>query len=330
MRRRDFIALAGSVSAAWPFAARAQQDAGMRRMAWLVNGSEGDPGWTDNWVAFKDTLAKLGWIEGRNLRIDLRFASGDINRMRAAAADMVGLAPHVIVTNSGVATQVMKAATQSIPIVFSQAGDAVANGLVKNIARPESNVTGFSVSEPTIFGKMLALLKEGAPHVNRVAVLFNPELLATGPSYLAAIDAAAPGLSVQTVTMPYRDAVDVVRAIDAFAAAPNGGLLSLPPPPTVAILTAILRLAEEHRLPAVFTSGVLAAAGGLIAYGASQADLHRRAATSVDRLLRGAKVSELPVQFPTKYDLVINLRTARTIGLTIPDTLLARADEVIK
>jgi putative ABC transport system substrate-binding protein len=251
--------------------------------------------------------------------------------MRAEAADMVSLAPHVIVTTSGVATQLMQAATQSIPIVFAAAGDAVANGLVKNIARPEGNVTGFSVSEPSVAGKWLGLLKEAAPHVDRAAVLINPELVATGPSYLSAIEAAAPSLSIRTITTPYRDAVDVVRAIDAFAAAPNGGLLSLPPAPTAPILAAILRLAQEHRLPAVFSAGrVLAAAGALIAYGADQADLYRRSAAVVDRLLRGAKVSELPVQFPTKYDLVINLKTAKAIGLTIPDALRLRADEVIE
>ena len=211
------------------------------------------------------------------------------------------------------------------------AGDPAATGLVRNIARPEANTTGFGVSEPSIAGKWLGFLKEAAPHISRVAVIFNPDIAQTASNYITSIEAAAPALSVQIITTPVHDAVDVVRAIDAFATAPNGGLVVLPPQSITAIFSAILRVATEHRLPAVYSGGrTVAAAGGLVAYGSNNADVARRAADYVDRLLRGAKVADLPIQFPTKYDLVINLRTARAIGLNIPATLRLRADEVIQ
>jgi putative tryptophan/tyrosine transport system substrate-binding protein len=328
MRRREFITLLGGAAAAWPVAARAQQAGGMRRIGWLIGADENDPGSQAQRAAFRESLAKLGWIEGRNLRIDLRSGAGIRDRIRAGAAELVSLAPDVIVTTTSSTTLAAQEQTRTIPIVFASGGDPVAAGLLRNIARPESNTTGFSLTEPSIGGKWLELLREGAPSASRIAVIFNPELVVGG--YFASIEAAAPALSLQAIKMPVRDAVDVARAIDAFAATPNGGLLVLPPPPNAAIFDAILRLATEHRLPAIYGSRRLANAGALIAYGADDVDLNRRAASYVDRLLRGAKVSDLPVQFPTKYDLVINLKTAKAIGLTIPEVFLLRADEVIE
>jgi putative ABC transport system substrate-binding protein len=226
----------------------------------------------------------------------------------------------------------MQKLTQTIPIIFAGGGDPTANGLVKNIARPESNVTGFPATEPSIAGKQLGLLKEAAPRVGRVAVIFNPDTgVAVFPGLIAAIEAAAPALSVEILRTPVRNAVDIVRAIDAFAAMPNGGLLILPPPPTAADLGVMVQLEAQYRLPAVYTGDrSMAGAGALISYGSDRVDVYRRAADYVDRILRGAKISELPVQFPTKYDLVINLKTAKAIGLAIPESLLLRADEVIE
>jgi ABC-type uncharacterized transport system substrate-binding protein len=326
MQRRSFLTLLSGAAAAWPLAARAQQPVGMRRIGWLYVGADNDRVAT----AFRDGLASHGWIEGGNLRVDLRFGGDDLNRTRAHAADLVSLGPDVIATSSGATTRMLQLATQSIPIVFAAAGDPVANGLVQNIARPEGNTTGFAVNEPSVAGKWLGLLKEAAPQASRVAVILNPALAVTGPSSIASIEAAALALSVQAIATPVRDAVDIVHAIDAFSAAPNGGLIVLPPPPVPAHLEAIHRLAVTHRLPSVYGGRDSVSAGGLISYGADTADLSRRAATYVDRLLRGAKVIDLPVQFPTKYELVINLRTAKAIGLTIPEAFLLRADEVIE
>jgi putative tryptophan/tyrosine transport system substrate-binding protein len=219
--------------------------------------------------------------------------------------------------------------TQTIPIVF-RGPDPVGAGLVRNIARPEGNITGFSVFEPSIAGKWLELLKEAAPRLARVAIIFNPELALTASRYLSPIEVAASALSVPVVNTPVRNAVDIVHAIDAFAAEPNGGLLVLPPPPGRSIRNTILQLAEHHKLPAIYPSQADAAAGGLLAYATDLVDVDQRAASYIDRLLRGAKISELPVQFPTRFELVINLRTAKAIGLTVPHNMLATADEVIQ
>jgi putative ABC transport system substrate-binding protein len=330
MRRRDVITLLGGAAAAWPRTVGAQQAGGMRRVGWLIGGAENDRWWQASVAALREVLAKLGWIEGRNLRIDLRFAADDPDRIRAFAAELVSLAPDVIVTSSGAAVSAVHQQTHTIPIVLTAGGDPVADGLVRNIARPEGNITGFSVREPSIAGKWLELLKEAAPHMTRVALLFNPALAPTNPSYISSIEAAAPALGVQTIKTPVRNAVEIVRAIDAFAAEPNGGLLVLPPAPTTAIRDTIFQLAAQHRLPAIYSSLATAAAGGLLAYATDLVDQHRRAASYVDRLLRGAKVSELPVQFPSKFELVINLKTAKAIGLTIPEAFLLRADELIE
>jgi putative ABC transport system substrate-binding protein len=328
MRRRDFITLFGG-AAAWPLAARAQQANGVRRVGWLDSGDGIDEASQANRAALPEALAKLGWIEGRNLKIEQRFSADNANRLRAAAVELVSLAPDAIVASGAAATRAVQLATQIIPIVFTGGGDAAANGLVKDIARPEGNTTGFSSTEPTAGSKWLELLKEAAPRLGRILIVFNSELARSGPNYVATIEPAARALAVQTVMAPFRDAVELVRSIDAFASKPNGGLMMLPPP-FIADRATILKLAVEHRLPAIYPQRALAIEGGLISYGADALDQNLRAASYVDRILRGAKMSELPVQFPTKYELVVNLRAAKAIGLTIPEALLLRADEVIE
>jgi putative ABC transport system substrate-binding protein len=327
LRRREFITLLGG-AAAWPLAAHAQSDR-VRRIGVLSGGADNDPGWQANRTVLLEELAKFGWIEGRNLRIEFRFGAQDVGRMRTHADELVRLAPDIIVTFSNAATRAAQQATQTIPIVMAAGGDTVVTGMARNLARPEGNVTGFSTPEASIAGKWLELLKEAAPHLSRVAVLYNPETGMMAPSYIAAIKVAAPALSVETVVIPVRDAFEIVRGVDTFAAAPNGGLVVLPAP-RAAILQPILRLTLQYGLPAIYQGLTAVAAGGLMSYGTDTADLVRRAASYVDRLLRGAKISELPVQFPTKFNLAINLKAAKAIDLDIPSTLIARADEVIE
>jgi len=233
LRRREFITLLGGAVMAWPLAVRAQQDGRVRRIGWLIGGAENDLGSQATRAALQEAMAKLGWIEGRNLRIDLRWAD-DPNRMDAHAKELVGLAPDVMVTGSGAATRAVQQQTQTVPIVFTAAGDPVANGLLRNIARPEGNITGFSVAEPSVAGKRLGLLKEAAPRLTRVAIIFNPELAATGPSYISSIEAAAPALGIQAIKTPVRNAVDIVRAIDRSRSNRTVAFLfcrPLPPPP---------------------------------------------------------------------------------------------------
>jgi putative ABC transport system substrate-binding protein len=267
---------------------------------------------------------------GRNLQLEIRYGAGNVSRMREGAAELINLAPEVIVTTQTAAAQAVLQQTTTIPIVFTAAGDPAVSGLVKNIARPEGNITGFATTEPSIAGKWLALLKEAAPSVTKVGVIYDPDAGLTAPGYESAIQSAAPALSVEIVTIPASDPVDAVHAIDAFAATTsNGGLLVL----TVtnsAVLTSTYRLAVLHRMPAIYQGRTFTEAGGLMSYGTDIPDLVRRSTIYVDRLLNGAKVSDLPVQFPTKYELVVNLKTAKAIELTIPEAFLLRADEVIE
>jgi putative tryptophan/tyrosine transport system substrate-binding protein len=275
---------------------------------------------------------RLGWTEGRNLRIDVRWGAGDPDRLQADAAELVSLAVEVIVADAGAATRAAQRITQTIPIVYMAGGDPVVTGLVHNIARPEGNVTGFSGVESSFAGKWLELLKEAAPHLTRVAILYHPELLSTGThsAYISVISAAGATLAVQPTETPIRDPIEIVRALDAYAAEPNGGLIILPT--TAAGNGEILfRAAQQHQLPAIYSGdGYSITDGALMSFGPDYADQNRHGAAYVDRLLRGAKVSELPVQFPTKYKLIINLNTAKALGLTVPLQLLARADEVIE
>jgi putative ABC transport system substrate-binding protein len=329
LRRRTFITLLAS-AATWPLAARAQQGERVRRIGVLTGGAENDPANQAAIAALRDGLAKLAWAEGRNLRIELRFGGGDADRFRAYAAELVSLAPEVIVTSGGAAARAMEQQTQTVPVIFTGAGSSIDAGLVKNLAHPEGNVTGIANLFSSIGGKWLELLKEAAPRVERVAVIYNPQLLLNDNGYISSIEEAARVLAVKAIKVPYSDAVDLVRAIDAFAAQPNGGLIVLPPAPTPANSGTTLRLAAQHRLPTIYPNRSQAAEGGLMAYGSNPVDRLRRAASFVDRILRGAKVSELPVEFPTKFELAINLKTAKAIGLTIPEAFLLRADELIE
>src|SRR6266700_3364299 len=332
MKRREFITLLGSAAAPsllWPLAARAQQDGRLRRIGIMTRGDEADGLIQAQQGALREGLAKLGWIEGRNVRFDLRLSADDPDRLRAHADELVGLAPDVMVAGSVPVPRALLQRTRTIPIVFTNVGDPVAGGLLKNIARPEGNATGITSLFQSIAGKWLDLLKEAAPRTARVALIFVPGIVVE--NYFSAIDAAADVLGVKAIQIPYRNAAELVRAIDAFAAGPNGGLVSVPPPPSSpGIRESINRLALKHRLPTIYASKYYAAEGAMMSYGADNVETNRTAATYVDRLLRGAKVSELPVQFPTRFELVINLKTAKAIGLAIPESLLLRADELIE
>jgi putative ABC transport system substrate-binding protein len=329
MRRREFITLLGGAAAMWPLAARAQQDGLMRRVGILDRGDEGDPAVQLRHGAMREGLAKLGWIEGRNVRFDSRFAIDSPDRLRAQADELVHLAPDAIAVNTLQATRTLLQRTRNIPVVFTNVGDPLAGGLLKNIARPEGNATGITSLYQSIAGKWLELLKEAAPRVARVALIFTPDIVAD--SYFPVFDEAAKVLALAASRTPYRNGAELERAIGAFAGEPNGGLVMVPPPPLRSNRELINRLAAKHRLPTVYAQKDYGPAeGGMMSYGSDAIEASRTAGSYVDRILRGAKISELPVQFPTKFELVINLKTAKAIGLDIPSTLLARADEIIQ
>jgi putative ABC transport system substrate-binding protein len=327
MKRRDFITLAGG-AVAWPLAARAQQGDRVRRIGVLPQLVEADS--FDDLAAFREALAKLGWIEDRNLRVDVRFGV-DPERIRTVAAELVDLAPDVIVTAGAVTTREMQRQTQTIPIVIAGVGDPSANGIIKNIAHPEGNITGITNLFASVGGKWLELLKQAFPKIETVGLIYNTQLNAVpGGYYISSVEEAARALTIKLIKLPYQDAVDVTHGIDEFAAEPNRGLIVLPPPATPANRAVIRRLAAQHHLPAIWFDKQYVVEGGLLGYGSNDPDRWRHAASFVDRLLRGAKVSELPLEFPTRFELLINLRTAKAIGLTIPEAFLARADEVIE
>jgi len=325
VKRRTFVVGLGS-AVAWPLAAQAQQDGRARRIGILSGRDETDPIDQTQQNALREELAKLGWIEGRNVRFD--FRPGDPNRLRMYADELVRLAPDVIVVQGGPGAQALLQRTRNIPIVFTSVGDPVAIGLLKDIARPEGNATGITNQYQPLGGKWLELLKEAAPRTARVALVFAPENL--NNQYFFAINTTAEVLGVKAIQAPYRNAAELERAIDNLAAEPNGGLVIVPAPPSTSNRQLIIRLALKHRLPTIASSKDFPAEGGMMAYGSDGVLQFRTAASYIDRILRGAKVNELPVQFPTKFNLVINLKTAKALGLSIPETLLATADEVIQ
>jgi putative tryptophan/tyrosine transport system substrate-binding protein len=327
MRRRDFIAGVGG-AAAWPLAARAQQPNRMRRVGVLLSGTENDLVVQALWAASREALGKLGWIEGRNVRFDVRFIATDPDRMRAHAEELVRLAPDVILAVSLSATKAVQQQTRTIPIVFVNVGDPVAGGLVKSFARPQGNTTGITGLYPSITGKWLGLLKEAAPRTSRVALIFHPEFVVD--SFFPAIETVAAVLAIKTTRTPVRQATEIERAIVAFAAEPDGGVIMMPPTPTDVARESINRLTVQYRLPSISASKLAVVEGGLMSYGPPIFDAFRSAASYVDRILSGAEPGDLPVQFPTKFELVINLKTAKAIGLTIPESFLLRADEVIE
>ena len=323
--RRTFITGLGG-AAAWPVVARAQQTDRMRRIGALMS-VEGPPGQV-RVLAFAEELEKLGWIEGRNISIDYRWAA-DTDRLRAYATELVGMTPDVLLSGGGAPLVALQKATQTIPIVFVTVADPVANGFVASVARPGGNITGFATYEPTISVKWLELLREIAPRVTRVAFMYDPAN-PIWPGYLRPIEAAAPSLGMQVSAQAVQNTADIERVLDAYASVLNSGLIVLSSPLVETNRKQIIALAAKHRLPAIYHFREFVTEGGLASYGADRFDLFRRAATYVDRILKGDKPSDLPVQFATKFELAINLKTAKALGLTIPETLLATADEVIQ
>ena len=327
MKRREFISLLGG-AASWPLAALAQQVEQMRRVGVLMPFSEIDSDAQANITAFRQALQMLGWTDSR-VRIDYRWGGGERERISAYASEIVGLKPDVILASSPLVLQPLLQETRSIPIVFTQITDPVDSGFVVSLAHPGGNITGFAVAEFSMYSKSLEVLKEVAPHVARVAVLLNPEQ-APQAGMWRAIEAAAPSFKVQLTAANVRDSAEIERTIESFARQSGGGLIVLPNVPTIVHRRLIIALAARHRLPAIYTFRQFVADGGLISYGPHRIDQYRQAAAYVDRILRGEKPADLPVQQPTKFELVVNLTTAKALGLTIPESFLLRADEVIE
>jgi ABC-type uncharacterized transport system substrate-binding protein len=326
MKRRDFITLVGG-AAAWPMAARGQER--VRRVGTLMSLAEDDPEDRQRRAAFQQALGQLGWTEGGNLRIDYRWYGGDPARARALAKELVELEPDLIVATATPALTALALLMRPIPIVFVAVSDPVGQGFVASLARPGGNATGLTFFEFSVVGKMLEVLKQIAPGVSRVALAFNPDNLST-PPFVRAIEAAAPTLAVELIKIPVRSAAEIEPALATIARQGGNGLMGLPDPFTNAHRDLIVSLAARYRLPAIYIQRAFVAAGGLISYGIDVTDLFRRAAPYVDRILKGAKPADLPVQQPTKFELAINLKAAKALGLEVPSSLLATADEVIE
>jgi ABC-type uncharacterized transport system substrate-binding protein len=328
VKRREFIAALGGLGA-WPLAARAQQTEGIRRLAVLSPLSAGDLDNQARHAAFLDALKQLGWIDGRNLRVEARHSAGDPANTRKYAAELVALAPDVILATGGAGAAAMLQATRSIPIVFVIVPDPVGSGFVESLAQPGGNATGFMMFEYDLSAKWLELLKEIAPNVTRAAVL-RDAAIAAGIGQFAVIQSVARSVGLDVRAINLSNADEIERSVTAFARVPNSGLVLTASALSAVHRDLIISLAARFSLPMTYHERYYVAAGGLVSYGANFIDQYRRAAGYVDGIFKGAKPAELPVQVPTKYDLTINLKTARTLGLTVPPTLLARADEVIE
>jgi putative ABC transport system substrate-binding protein len=328
LKRREFVTLLGG-AAAWPLGARAQQPERMRRMGVLMSTAADDPEGQARITAFLDGLKQLGWIGGRNLQIDTRWGAGNAEQIRKYAAELVALAPDVLLASGESVAGPLLQMTRTVPIVFTQVPDPVGAGYVQSLARPGGNATGFTLSEYGMAGKWLELLKEIAPRATRAMVVRDPSLQ-EGIGLWGAIQTAASSFGIEVSPVDVRDTGELERAIAAFAPSSTGGLIVTGSGFAIAHRQLIIALAARHRLPAVYPLRLFVASGGLISYGADSIDPHRRAASYVSRILKGEKPADLPVQNPTKFELVINLKTARALGLTLPPTLLARADEVIE
>ncbi|MGC1937778.1 MAG: ABC transporter substrate-binding protein [Pseudolabrys sp.] len=331
MKRREFIKLVGGAAAFCPLAVRAQQRDEVRRIGGIVNVAADDPEAQASIAAFKQAMQQLGWSDERNLQIDFRGAAGDPERMQAFAKELVALKPHVILSRSTPVTAALLRQTRAIPIVFTVVSDPVGERFVESLARPGGNATGFTNVESSLTGKWLELLKEVAPHVKRVAFIFNPKLAPGGGLYYTRlIEAAAPSFAVTPTVAPVHGAADIERAIGEFVREPNGGLVVLPDAATLVNRKLIVALADRHRVPAIFAFRIIVAEGGLMSYGIDVVDRYRQAAVYVDRILKGAKPAELPVQLPTKFVMSINLKTAKKLGLDVPLLFQQRADELIE
>jgi len=330
--RREFMTLLGGAAAAWPLAARAQQGDRVRLLVAMMGGrnADTDPEGRAWFAAFRQALQELGWEEGRNFRADYRWPSGDLDRVRAIAKEFVDLKPDVIFAGNTPSVEALLRETRAIPIVFTNLSDPVGTGVVAGLASPGGNATGFAAYEYSLAGKWLEILKEIAPAVTRVALLFNPETAPFAQHYLSFIETSAPAIGVTANAASVRSISKMEAAIEAQARAPGGGLIVLPDTFTFSNRALLIALAARHRLPAIYPTRGQAIDGGLLSYGPDTVDLYRRAAAYVDRILKGEKPADLPVQNPNKYLLVVNLKTAKALGLQIPDKLLALADEVIE
>jgi ABC-type uncharacterized transport system substrate-binding protein len=330
MKRREFITLLGGSAAAWPIAGRAQQTERIRRVGVLVSPSESDREGQARVASFREELQKLGWAEGRNTRIDYRWGALDAESAQRFAKELAALQPDVILTSNTPTTVAMLQETRIIPIIFVNVADPMGSGLVASFSRPGGNVTGFTNIEPTMAGKWLELLKEIAPHVARVGILFNPATATYAENFLSPFKVAAESYAVEAIALRVRETSELESVVGSLARDPNGGLIAMPDPFLNVHRAEVTSLAARYRLPAVYWIRAFTERGGLLSYGNDVLDNYRRAAAYADRILKGAKPTELPIQAPVKFELVINLKAAKALGLEVPPTLLARADEVIE
>jgi putative ABC transport system substrate-binding protein len=329
MKRREFITLLGGAAAAWPLRARAQQGERMRRIGLLMAVADDREGQA-RVTLLKERLQELGWTDARNIQIETRFGGADAGRIRAHAAELVALAPDVLVGHATPGTQALRQATSSIPIVMVGVADPVEQGFVSSLAHPGGNITGFTLINFQMVGKWLEMLKEAAPGVSRAALMFNPNTAPSYYVYLRSFEAEPRSIAVEVAAAPVRNTAEIEEAIAKLGREPGGGLIVAPEVFTVLHHQLFIRLAQEHRLPAVYGYRTYVPQGALMSYGPDVYDVFRRSASYVDRILKGAKPADLPVQQPTKFELAINLKTAKALGLQIPDRLLAIADEVIE
>ena len=330
MRRREFIKLVGCSAAAWPLAVRAQQPERVRRIAVLLPGTDDNQESRHRFAVFRDGLKELGWTEDHNIRFDIRWFGGWRREVaQGAIAELLALAPDLVLANGATVLRILQQQARTVPIVFVQVADPVAGGHVASLAKPAGNMTGFVNFEYAIAGKWMTLLREIAPNVNRVGVVHDP-LLGTSAGVLGAVQAVSEVLGFRLNVVSVRDIAEIERAISTLAREPNAGLVVLPGPVMTTNYERIVASAAQYRLPAIYPYRFVTSAGGLVSYGPEPAEEYRQAASYVDRILKGEKPADLPVQTPTKYQLVINLKTAKALGLTVPPSLLARADEVIE
>ena len=332
MKRREFITLLGGAAAGWPLAAHAQQSGQVRRIGVLLGGAADDPQIVAGLAAFKTALGELGWIDGRNIHIDYRFAAADVDRMQTFAKELVALQPDLLMGQTTPVVAALQRETKTIPIVFVIVSDPVGSGFVESLPRPGGNITGFINIESSLGGKWIEVLREVAPGITRAALMFNPDTAPYSKYYLEPFEAAARLRGVEPIAAPARTAADIERVIASLTEQPDAGLAVMP---DVALSTQknrdlIISLAARRRLLTIYPYRYWVSDGGLVSYGIDQVDLFRRVPTYIDRILKGAKPAELPVQLPTRFELAVNLKTATALGLTIPESFLLRADEVIE